>query len=190
MKLDIDRHTMKKLCVLSIFVATLVLAIPAHAQALELVWQGPPGATPISSFAPLKPAEFLMDANGDGVQDLAMFDKVMRPARLLIVSGADRSTQWTYPFPSGFEIDGKGSDLIMVEIVGDGGLKEAVVTRRQGNRLIGVLEGGKVRVENGVVLFGRQYVLLGIADYDDDGDLELYLGETENRVVEVWGPGD
>ena len=185
---------MKKLCVLSIIVATLVLAIPAHAQALHMEWQSPAGANPIAGFAPLKPAEFTgrpkLDANGDGTADLAMFDKVMHPARLLIVSGADRSTQWTYPFPSGFEIDGKGNDLIMAEIVGDGGLKEAVVARRQGNRLIGVLEGGKVRVEDGVVLFGQQYVLLGIADYDDDGDIELYLGETEKRVVEVWGSED
>ena len=53
-----------------------------------------------------------------------------------------------------------------------------------------MLEGGKVKVESGVVLFGQQYVLLGIDDYDDDGDVELYIGETEKRVVELWGPED
>lgn len=188
---------MKTLYVLPIFVAALVLAIPAHAQELQVEWQGPPGATPISGFAPLKPAEFLMDANGDGIADLVINDEATH--QLIVVSGADRSTQWTYPLGFDAEVQQQAKqgglseeDVLVefVEIVGDGGLKEAVVARRQGNRLIGVLEGGKVNVESGVVLFGQQYVLLGIDDYDDDGDVELYLGETEKRVVELWGPED
>jgi hypothetical protein len=169
-------------------VSMLMLVVPVHAQSLQLEWEGPPGASPVDGFAPLKPAEFLMDANGDGVRDLTMIDADSEPARLVVRSGADPSTRWVYPL--NFEIDGKGSDVRFYEVVGDGGLKEAVVSQRQGNRLIGMLEGGRIEVENGVLAYGQNWVFGGLLDYDGDGALELYIGETEKNVMQLWGMGD
>jgi hypothetical protein len=167
-------------------VPVLMLVGPAAAQPLQLEWEGPPGASPVDGFAPLQPAEFLMDANGDGVRDLTII--ACEPGHLLVRSGADPSTQWVYPL--NFEIDCKGSDVRFYEIVGDGGLKEAVVSQRQGNRLIGMLEGGRIEVENGVLAYGQDWVFAGLLDYDGDGALELYVGETEKRVMQLWGMGD
>ncbi len=168
----------------------LMLAFVAavSSQELEMEWQSPAGSQPITGFAPLKPAEYLMDANGDGKQEIAMFDKVMKPVKLVVISGKDQLEKWEYTLPE--EVNAKTKLIGFYEIARDGGFKEAVIVQREGNKLIGVLEGGKVKVESGVVQFSQNYVLLGIDDYDADGDLEMYIGETEKNVVEIWGIGD
>jgi len=154
---------------------------------IELEWEGPSDALALESASGLRNSFRNLDANGDGQDDIVTLsvEAQSEPKKMIVTSGADRSITWEYALPD--NASSATRFLGFHELAGDGGHREALVAQRDGNRLIGMLEGGKVKSESGVVWFGRHYILLGAQDYDLDGGIELFLSNMNTNRVEVWG---
>ncbi len=75
----------------------------------------------------------------------------------------------------------------------NGNEKEVILAKRPtGKGISAAREAARVLNRNGVVKqFDDNYLLLGIADYDNDNDFEMLMGvDTSARVFEIWGKGN
>ena len=173
----------------------LLFATQAHAQ-MVMEWQSPPGVQSVNSVyveeISTLPSRSRLDFNGDGFKDIPVFNKLGGQERCFkVVSGKDPNTTWQFPltgvnFVKGqtkligfFDVDDSKGDNLKEAIIANSvlqfELKDVIIT----SYLTGV-----------VMRFPEQYRLLGIADFDKDNQLDMLMGDTTARRLELWGKGN
>ncbi len=182
---------MKKLTYIPI--TLLLFAAQANAQ-MVMEWQSPASIRSANSVYVEEisrlPNQSRLDFNGDGFNDIPIFNRLFSDDQWLVVSGKDPNRTWQFPLPAGV------TENVIVNLIGffdvdngNGTEKEVILaTKSSGIKWRDPL----VVNQSGLVKrFGGQYLLLGIADYDNDNDLEMLSGaDTPTRVLELWGKGN
>ncbi|MFQ5606072.1 MAG: hypothetical protein ACE5HS_22600, partial [bacterium] len=107
---------------------------------------------------------------------------------LVVISGAAPKTTWQFPMAGVNFVPGQ-TKLIGFFDLDPGSGQEVIVATKSNN--IKVWGDPHVVNQSGLVKqFGSQYLLLGIADYDKDNDVEMLLADGSVRFLMLWGKGN
>ncbi len=184
---------MKKLSFIPI--TLLLFAAQANAQ-MVMEWQSSAGMQSANSvYVQEIPSGSRLDFNGDGFNDIPIFNWLRGDDQFGVISGKDPNTTWQFPLPAPAEH--VPTEDLSLNIIGffdvdnsNGTEKEVILATKSSG--IKVWRDPLVVNQSGLVKrFGDQYLLLGIADYDKDNDLEMLGGaDTPTRVLELWGKGN
>ncbi len=181
----------KKLTLITI--TLLLFAVQAHAQ-MVVEWESAEGITPatlgleIDDMANYGVKRF--DFNRDGIPDIPVFNRLQGDDQFGVISGNDPNTTWQFPLTGVFP-------KVEIHLIGffdvdnaNGNEKEVILATKSSS-LQAAREAAAVINQSGLVIqFSESDLLLGIADFEEDDDLELLIGDTSARVLKLWGKGN
>ena len=177
-----------------ITITLLLFAVQAHAQ-MVVEWQSPEGITPATLGLEIhQTANYgfdRFDFNGDGIPDIPVFNKLGGHQPFFrVISGNDPNTTWQFPLTGVFP-------KVEIHLIGffdvdnaNGNEKEVILATKSSSAQA-AREAATVINQSGLVMqYSESDLLLGIADYDEDNELELLIGDTSARVLKLWGKGN
>lgn len=184
---------MKKL---TLIVGTLLLfATQTNAQ-MVMEWQSPPGVQSVNSVyveeISTLPSRSRLDFDGDGIPDIPVFNRLGGHEPFFrVISGKDPNTTWQFPLTGVNFVQGQTKLIGFFDVDDGNGTEKEVIVAAKSNSVPAGLEAAAVINQSGLVLqYSESDLLLGIADYDKDNDLEILIGDTSVRRLELWGKGN
>ena len=182
----------KKLTLITI--TLLLFAVQAHAQ-MVVEWQSPEGITPatlgleIDDMANYGFDRF--DFNGDGILDIPVFNRLQGDDQFGVISGNDPNTTWQFPLTGVNFVKGQTTLIGFFDVDNANGKEKEVILATKSSSAQTAREAAAVINQSGLVIqYSESDLLLGIADYDKDNELEILIGDTTVPVFTLWGKGN
>ncbi len=180
---------------LTLIVGTLLLfAAQANAQ-MVMEWQSPENITPATLGLEIELTSTSggarLDFDGDGIPDIPVFNRLQGDDQFGVISGKDPNTTWQFPLTGVNFVKGQTTLIGFFDVDKRNGKVKEVIVATKSSSVSAAHEAAAVISQSGLVKqFGDQYLLLGIADYDNDNDLEMLMGDSSVLVLELWGKGN